>query len=59
MGAEANENLVFKFDYAEPHPVLFKDSESRKQKNKLAWFLYRETLYLQMYWIQKDIVTKQ
>ena len=27
----ANENGVFRFDKAEPHPVLSKDSESQKQ----------------------------
>ena len=30
--AEANENVSFQFDCAEPHPVLSKDSERRAQR---------------------------
>jgi len=25
VSGEANENAVFKFDYAEPHPIFYKD----------------------------------
>ena len=31
--AETNENNVFKFDYAEPNPILFKDNANRTQNN--------------------------
>jgi len=39
-------NKVFQFDYAETHPILFKNSESREQrqmKNKVFQFDYAET----------------
>jgi len=38
-------NEVSRFDYAEPHPVLFKDSERREQKqmgNEVSRFDYAE-----------------
>ena len=43
MSAEANENEVFWLDYAEPHPILFKDSESREQKKQVYLIFYAET----------------
>ncbi|WP_302526537.1 hypothetical protein, partial [Phocaeicola barnesiae] len=38
-------NKVFQFDYAEPYPILFKNSERREQrqtKNKVFQFDYAE-----------------
>ena len=34
---------VFKFDYAEPHPILSKDSESRMQKKQARLIFFAET----------------
>ena len=39
MSAEAKNKLVYLFDYAEPHPSLFKDSANRKQ-NKINLFIF-------------------
>jgi len=43
VSAETNENTVFKFGYAEPPPILFKNSESREQKKQVYLIFYAET----------------